>query len=452
MKEALEIFEDTCALLNEAERDDDYRRVIANNGCLLLQVPTGAGKTLIAGHVAEGLSRTDYVVWFWFAPFAGLVTQSESTIRSEFASLRVRDIKTDRVVAGTRSGDVWVSTWAAVAAENKESRKVRLNSETTLALDNLIPALRQAGYRIGVVVDEAHHGFRQYNKSVAFYCEVLKPEYTLLITATPNDAEAEAFRKRVGLSQLNRLSISREEAVRSGLVKRGLKTVAFVAPDHTKPMIDFENLALYEGVATHNRLKEELANLGLNITPLLLVQVDSSKESESRVREKLKQFGVPENAIATHTAKEPDPNLLALAADETKEVLIFKMAVALGFDAPRAFTLVSMRGIQDEDFGVQIVGRLLRVDRRLQGRKLPECLQFGYVVLADVEKQSGVQRAGELINNLKNELSRVSRYTLVVKVGDEKRIQVEQTGQTSLQGFGDFPGLARRRSDTATLV
>ena len=132
-------------------------------------------------------------------------------------------------------------TWAAVAAENKESRKVRLNSETTLALDNLIPALRQAGYRIGVVVDEAHHGFRQYNKSVAFYCEVLKPEYTLLITATPNDAEAEAFRKRVGLSQLNRLSISREEAVRSGLVKRGLKTVAFVAPDHTKPMIDFEN-------------------------------------------------------------------------------------------------------------------------------------------------------------------------------------------------------------------
>ncbi|MEI2623657.1 MAG: hypothetical protein V9G23_06975 [Giesbergeria sp.] len=34
----------------------------------------------------------------------------------------------------------------------------------------------------------------------------------------------------------------------------------------------------------------------------------------------------------------------------SKEVLIFKVAVALGFDAPRAFTLVSMRGAKDTDF------------------------------------------------------------------------------------------------------
>src|SRR2546423_267467 len=133
VKNALELFEETSALLNDAERADDYRRVVANNGCLLLQAPTGSGKTLIAGRVAEGFSRTDYVVWFWFAPFAGLVTQSEASIRSEFPSLRVRDIKQDRVVAGTRSGDVWVATWAAVATENKESRRVRQNSETTLA-------------------------------------------------------------------------------------------------------------------------------------------------------------------------------------------------------------------------------------------------------------------------------------------------------------------------------
>jgi type III restriction enzyme len=68
-----------------------------------------------------------------------------------------------------------------------------------------------------------------------------------------------------------------------------------------------------------------------------------------------------------------------VAIDEQKEVLIFKVAVALGFDAPRAFTLVSMRGAKDTDFGIQVVGRILRVHSRLQGptleQKLPELLR-----------------------------------------------------------------------------
>ena len=56
--------------------------------------------------------------------------------------------------------------------------------------------------------------------------------------------------------------------------------------------------------------------------------------------------------IRSHTADEPDPYLSTIAADESVEVLIFKLAVATGFDAPRAFTLVSFRPNRDEDFGV----------------------------------------------------------------------------------------------------
>jgi type III restriction enzyme len=88
--------------------------------------------------------------------------------------------------------------------------------------------------------------------------------------------------------------------------------------------------------------------------------------------------------------------------DEQKEVLIFKVAVALGFDAPRAFTLVSMRGAKDTDFGIQVVGRILRVHSKLQGptleSKLPELLRNGYVFLADAANQSGLVQAGDKIN------------------------------------------------------
>ncbi len=125
-----------------------------------------------------------------------------------------------------------------------------------------------------------------------------------------------------------------------------------------------------------------------------------------------------------------------MAKDETKEVLIFKVAVALGFDAPRAFTLVSLRGARDTDFGIQVVGRILRVHHRLQAKvlnkTLPEVLRYGYVFLADAENQTGLTSAGDKINSIQTELSKVSPYTMIVSVAGRNEVQVTQNGQSAL--------------------
>ena len=101
----------------------------------------------------------------------------------------------------------------------------------------------------------------------------------------------------------------------------------------------------------------------------------------------------------------------AVTLDEQYEVLIFKVAVGLGFDAPRAFVLASLRGAKDTDFGIQVVGRLLRVHRLLQpgtlDRTLPSGLHYGYVFLADAENQSGLLSAGERINAVRDELAQI---------------------------------------------
>ena len=134
--------------------------------------------------------------------------------------------------------------------------------------------------------------------------------------------------------------------------------------------------------------------------------------------------------------RQPNDDLLAVALDESKEVLLFKMAVALGFDAPRAFTVVSMRGAKDTDFGVQVVGRILRVHRRLQSKvldqSLPALLRCGYVFLAEAESQGGLIGAGEKINAIQTELSGISPYTMVVRVAGEAQVQVTMSGQTAL--------------------
>ena len=138
-----------------------------------------------------------------------------------------------------------------------------------------------------------------------------------------------------------------------------------------------------------------------------------------------------------HTANEPDPSLNAVQADEKIQVLVFKMAVALGFDAPRAFTLVSFRSARDDDFGLQIVGRLMRVDRRLQKAiDLPEELSYGYVFLSDKDSQTGIMQAGDRINKIRAEFASLETNVTVVTIdGAAADLVGVQGGQPGLPGI-----------------
>ncbi len=432
VESGLQIFAECKRLLDVSPDDVTSRAVaISQHGKLLLEAPTGAGKTLIAGHIVEKFSGMESVVWFWFAPFKGVTGQTASALRAELPGLRLRELAEDRQAADSRTGDVFVTTWQTVATKVKDSRNVHRPGEQNLTIEELIAALRQKKLRIGVVVDEAHHGFfgaGVETQAMKFFRETLQPEYTVLVTATPDDADIAKFEKSLGLSKLNRTTINRQEPVDEGLIKEGIKCIAYFAPAGQEKLVDYEDVALREGAALHRRWKAELKKLGVDLTPLMLVQVDSKDKSVERAKERLLALGFTETQIAIHTAEEPDSGLLALANDEAREVLVFKMAVALGFDAPRASTLVSMRAARDEDFGVQLVGRILRVHRRLQGRAraktLPEILRYGYVFLADAEAQTGLDIAGQRMNKLQTKYANVSRTTAVTMLDGKPHVQV----------------------------
>lgn len=425
----LDIFRYACKQIDDTQDQQSRLAASAYNGCVLIQAPTGAGKTLIAGMVAEEFSKETDIVWFWFTPFAGLVEQARISIKNDFQGLRVRDISCERVSRGTRSGDVFVTTWASVAASRKDAKRIRRDGDVSVSLDHFLEQLRESGFKIGVLIDEAHHTFSTGTESVKFYREALKPDFTLMITATPDDQDAENFRKSSGIEVMHRITVSRLDAVEAQLIKGGIKSVAYLAGDQHRDLVDFELAALIDGVRVHHAIKTQLAADGIDMVPLLLVQVNSSEKSVEKAKKDLMALGFKEEAIAVYTSKEPDDELLAVARDESREVLIFKMAVALGFDAPRAFALVSMRGARDKDFGLQIVGRILRIDRRLQGRQVSELLQYGYVFLADSEKQTGLTGAADKINAIRTEMSTVSPFTMVVRVGEQASVQVVENGR-----------------------
>jgi type III restriction enzyme len=439
VKNALEIFRYTESQIQAATDDASRAAASAYNGCILLEAPTGSGKTRMAGMIAEEFSRSDKhrhnakIIWFWFTPFAGLVEQTNIAMKDQFQGLRIRDLYNERRTGNIASGDVFVTTWASVAATNAVTRRIRKNGDISVSLDEFVPMLRGLNYRIGVVVDEAHHGFTKAMEAVKVYRDVIAPDFTLLITATPDDKDVEKFREATGIQKLHRISVSRKDAVDAGLIKEGVKSVVYLAPEDQRQLVDFALTALSDAWQMHNAIHSQLAALGIDLMPLMLVQVGVSDKAVEEARKRLHAIGVPDDAVAWYTAEDQNDDLLVTAKDESKQVLIFKVAVALGFDAPRAFTLVSMRGAQDTDFGIQVVGRILRVHPALQARAiektLPELLRFGYVFLADAENQTGLTNAGERINSIKTEMSGICPYTMVVNVAGQNRIQVLQDGQ-----------------------
>ena len=417
---------------------------ISNYGYVLFEAPTGIGKTLMTGATVEELSLKHKMIWFWFAPFKGVINQTINAIKGEHNGLRPKKPQLDRISEDLKSGDVFVCTWASLAVDNADTREARKNTETLDSIDRLIAYARANHFSIGVVIDEAHHSFKQQSQAFKFYREILKPEVTLMATATPNDKDIEKFKDENRIEHLHRITISRHQGVDAGLLKRGVKVGVFKADHGFEKFVDLRLAAFRYGLKTHEEITGELRNNGLSLTPLLLIQVDSTATSK-QVQEWLKEANYSKPQVVVHTADEPDSNLLAVAADERVQVLIFKMAVGTGFDVPRAFTLVSMRSTIDPNWGIQIVGRIMRVHRQLQGKKnLPMSLQNGYVFMSNHAGQQGLTEAANRINSLKDELCAVTDHVAIVEVGqDGLSIQETVNGQTTL-----LPGISVSKDES----
>ena len=164
--------------------EEQNRRIaISNYGNVLFEAPTGVGKTLMAGATVEELSvKQSKIIWFWFAPFSGVIEQTIRVIQVEHKGLRPKEPKTGRYAADLRSGDVFVTTWSSLAVSNKDSRIARQSDEAKLSIDALIEYAKAIGFSIGVVIDEAHHSFRGQSQAYKFYRDVLSPDVTILVT------------------------------------------------------------------------------------------------------------------------------------------------------------------------------------------------------------------------------------------------------------------------------
>ena len=365
----------------------------------LLRAPTGAGKTFVISKVLEAVCEQTPTLWFWFVPFANLVQQTEDSIASNCSTMAPTSLGKGRNKEPA-SRMVLISTAQGVAKSKARKSGYRSDSDDDVrSLADLVERGRAKGLRIGLVVDEAHIGLDSQTEFGQF-AKWLKPDQLIMASATPKDQRLTDFLVNAGYSASESFSVSRDEVVDARLNKKFIEAVVYDLRQSMQSVTDLQQTVLMQAWRRNQRIKQLLQSHKIPVLPLLLVQVGNGATAVEDARNHLMRLcKVPLHAIGEHSADEPNPVLMAsIANDTTKEVLIFKQSAGTGFDAPRAFVLASTKPVNDPDFALQFIGRVMRVAHGVRNAfpkpmLIDEELDTAYVYLANAEAQRGFEQA-----------------------------------------------------------
>lgn len=376
----------------------------------LLRAPTGAGKTFVMGQVLQNVGQQRQVLWFWFVPFVTLVAQTLDALLQHAGSLHPVPLAQGRnqeVDAGT----VLISTAQGVARAQWRTQGYDADGDDDVrTLAALLARARAKGLQIGLVVDEAHIAL---DKGTEFgkFAHWLQADYLLLATATPKDQRLTDFVAHAGYGAQVHFPVSRDDVVAARLNKKYIEAVVYSLGGSMAQLTDVRRTVLRQAWGRNQQIGRFLAQRNVACVPLLLVQVANGANTvEEAAEELMRQCGVPPEAIGKHSSDDPDPVLMAaIANDTTKQVLIFKQSAGTGFDAPRAFVLASTKPVNDADFAMQFIGRVMRVAKPVRDafprpQDIPPELNTAFVYLGNADAQAGYEAAVQATSAVKSQL------------------------------------------------
>lgn len=376
----------------------------------LLRAPTGSGKTYMIARVLEEVSAARPTLWLWFVPFVNLLQQTEDALAANCQSLSPALLVQGRNQEA-KAGMVLLSTAAGVGrAKDRKAGYDADGDDAVRTLAAFIARARVQGLALGVVVDEAHIGLDRTTEFGQFV-HWLEADFLIMATATPKDERLLAFLREAGMSAFESFAASRDEVVEARLNKRYIEAVVYDLRQSVQTVADLKRTVLKQAWRRHCRLKRQLQEAGIALTPLLLVQVANGEKSVEEAEHDLVHLcKVHPGLIGKHSSNDPDPVLMAaIANDSSKEVLIFKQSAGTGFDAPRAFVLASTKPVNDADFAMQFIGRVMRVARALREhyarpRRIPADFDTAFIYLADADAQRGFEAAVQASSAVKSQL------------------------------------------------
>lgn len=385
---------------------------------LIFKAPTGAGKTVMASQLLADLteelqSRGDspylQVAFIWIAPNK-LHQQSYFKMKSYFTESRllkpVMYDEIDQSEGFIKPGEILFVNWESI---NKEKNVMVRDSEQNASLYEITRRTQEEqGLPIIVVIDEEHLFWSKTADKSANVLQRINPKVEIRISATPKSGSDHI------------ITVNRQEVIAEEMIKKQI----VLNPDISKGYNDENELNIHLihcALEKRKLLAEAYKQEGTNINPLLLIQLPNDT-GESMTSEDLAIADLVKTYLKTVQDITTDNQKLAIwlsgekvnlerleQPDNMTEVLLFKQAIALGWDCPRAAVLLIFRKLESNQFTVQTVGRILRMpEQRFYKNDL---MNVGYVY-TDISKDQ-IQIVAEDMDYLnKDALQAIRRENL----------------------------------------
>ena len=352
---------------------------------LVFKAPTGAGKTVMASEMLLRLNtelhdRTDVpckeVAYIWIAPNK-LHEQSYFKMRSFFTEGQelhpvIYDDLDHSAEGYIHPGEILFVNWESI---NKDNAVMIRDTEQGASLFDLTRRTQEEqNIPIIVIIDEEHMFASKLANKTEKVLKTINPKVEIRISATPETK-----------GDLD-VKIPREAVGREGMIKQGV--VLNPALDFKDPNGSLNQHLVHLALKKREELAEAYRKIGVNINPLLLIQLPNDKDKmdkdDESIKEEVMQYLDTIKDINTSNGKlavwlsNEKVNLEGIETpDNLTEVLLFKQAIALGWDCPRAAVLLIFRKIESFTFTAQTVGRILRMPE--QHFYEDDRLNWGYV-------------------------------------------------------------------------
>ena len=354
----------------EAVRDLTNRsnRLLRHDGnkTLVFEAPTGSGKTIMMAEFLKSLieNRTDDKLFsfLWCAP-RKLHKQSKKKLEEHFEDSKALkcshfDDLSDKKID---ENEILFLNWESI---NEDDNIIVRENEENFNLSNVLKNTRDEGRIIILVIDESHYAAK--TETSLGLINMFDPKLTIEVSATPKlqgDDKYTVVREDVIIEEMIKKDILINpdlDNIVSGVMKDGYKIKSSGEEESVDRLI---NMAL----AKKDKLLQAYQDEGSIVNPLMLIQLPKKNVDEDMKEEVIEilkdRFNISEDngKLAIYLTKGSVNRENIEKKDSLVEVMIFKEAIALGWDCPRAHILVQLRDWKSITFSVQTVGRITRM-------------------------------------------------------------------------------------------
>ncbi|OGI61306.1 hypothetical protein A2814_00715 [Candidatus Nomurabacteria bacterium RIFCSPHIGHO2_01_FULL_38_19] len=347
----------------------------SENEVVVFQAPTGSGKTIMVSALLKEIvkhRKDNRKFSFIWVSVRMLHEQSKEKLEDLYENDRAIKCSYFEDLENRKIGEneILFINWHSI---NKKDINIFVKeNEKDNNLNNIIKTTKEDGRTIVLIIDESHHTASSEKSKELI--EVISPKITLEVSATPHLTERSSEIEKVRLSD-----VKAEEMIKSEVS---------VNPEFLDIKIgskSSDEIVIEQALKKREELAKMYKTENSKVNPLILIQLPDNRgnliSKKETVVKILSQKGITEKngKLAIWLSEDKSETLPDIEKNDNEvEVLVFKQAIALGWDCPRASILVIFRETKSFDFTIQTIGRIMRMPDLKYYSKEPE-LNTGYV-------------------------------------------------------------------------